>query len=73
MIYKRYSLNFVFMDGREESFDCTDYRRVDGVYELYYSESDRLVMNFARPDFEIPARNVRWLFKEDIPQDRRKV
>lgn len=71
MICKRYSLDFTFMDGKSEHFDCTAYRRKDGVYEIYYSQSEKVVMDFAKPDFEIPVVNVKMLFKDDVPVDER--
>ena len=71
MTYRRYSLEFTYTNGDSEHFDSTNYQRKDGVYEIYYSDSDKIVMGYARPDFEIPVVNVRRLFKEDIhPDDR---
>ncbi|QNN99272.1 hypothetical protein SEA_FAUST_200 [Streptomyces phage Faust] len=71
MTYRRYSLHITYTNGATEDFDCTNYRRKDGVYEIYYSDSERLVMDYARPDFELPVVNVRSLFKEDIPEEDR--
>ena len=71
MTYKRYSLQFTFMNGDLENYECTDYRRKDGVDEIYYSPGQRVVMDYARPDFEIPVVNVKHLMKDDIhPDDR---